>query len=176
MMPDAALASPAGQPPGTGRTALQWLRRNQEGFWWAALIGVLVYLQWPMLRGYYFKLRGTAAPRGTIAWRTDLGAALVEARRVGRPVLLDAGASWCPPCIAMDHDVWPDAAVARLVDAGYVPVKIDVDRAPDVATRYDIATIPAVMLLDSDGTVVRRAGYLPTSGMVRFLSDPRWSD
>ena len=153
-----------------------WLRRNQEGFWWVALIGVLVYLQWPMLKGYYFKWSGAIAPRGSIAWQTDLATALAESKRVGRPVLLDAGAAWCPPCIAMEHDVWPDVEVARLVAAGYVPLKIDVDRSQDVAARYDIATIPAVMLLDSDGTVLRRAGYLPTSGMVRFLTDARWSE
>lgn len=159
---------PGPVPPSAART---WFRRYSEAMFWTALIGVLVYLQWPMLRGYYFKLSGAISPPSAIAWHTDLSTALAESKRIGRPVLLDAGADWCPPCITMKHDVWPDAEVARLVAAGYVPLLIDVDRSPAVATRYSIDTIPAVMVLDSDGTVLRTAGYLPRSGMVRFLTE-----
>ena len=166
-------------PPQPGPTPPTWkarLWRHQEWFWWALLLTVLVYMQWPMLRGYYFKVSGAVAPPTAIAWHTDIATALAESKKLNRPVLLDAGADWCPPCITMKHDVWPDPEVTRLVGAGYVPLLIDVDRQPAIASRYDIATIPAVMLLDSDGAVLRRAGYLPRAGMVRFLTDATWDD
>lgn len=169
--------SPASSVPAlapAGPTALARLRRYREAFLWTALIGFLVFMQWPMLRGYYFKLTGAVAPRGTIAWRTNLAGALAEAKQKGLPVLVDAGADWCPPCIAMQHDVWPDAEVAGLVAQGFIPLLIDVDTAPGVANRYGIATIPTVMVLDADGSVLRTAGYLPKSGMLRFLVAEDW--
>lgn len=159
-----------------GTSLLARLRRHQEPLWWAAAFAIVIYMQWPMLRGYYFKLSGSVAPASPIAWTTDLQAALAESKRTGKPVLLDAEASWCPPCIAMKHDVWPDGEIARLVADRVIPLRIDVDAQPAVATRYNVDTIPTILLLDSDGSVLRTAGYLPRSGMVRFLTDARWSD
>ena len=173
-MSDVAPPPPVPTPVKSTSAPPAGLRRYREPILWIALIGFLVYMQWPMLRGYYFKMSGAVAPPSTIAWRTDLGAALAEAKQRGVPVLMDAGADWCPPCIAMKHDVWPDHQVSALVTKGFVPLLVNVDTAPDVANRYNISTIPTVMILDADGSVVRTAGYLPTSGMLRFLVDEDW--
>jgi len=89
-------------------------------------------------------------------------------------VLVDFSAEWCPPCLAMRHDVWPAPEVGRAVNASYVPLVIDVDRNAPVADRYGVAGIPAVTILDANGRVVRQsAGYLPASGVLRFLSEAR---
>jgi thioredoxin 1 len=173
-MPDAPSTPSVSAPVHATPTARAWLRRSREAILWTALIGFLVYMDWPMLRGYYFKLTGSVAPRSTIAWRTDLAGALTEAKQRGLPVLVDAGADWCPPCIAMKHDVWPDDEVAARVAQGFIPLLVDVDASPAVADRYGIATIPTVMVLDADGAVLRKAGYLPKSGMLRFLVAEDW--
>jgi 2,3-bisphosphoglycerate-independent phosphoglycerate mutase len=93
-----------------------------------------------------------------------------EARRTGRLVLVDVGADWCPPCIAMKHDVWSDPEVGRRVAASYVPLLVDADRDDVVSPRYGVSGIPTVLILDASGNVIRRASYLPRSGMLRFLA------
>lgn len=173
-MPDATHAPEASSPTPPNAPRGGWLRRHQEALWWTALFALLVFMQWPMLKGSYFKFTGAIAPPSAIQWRTDPAAALAEAKQRGLPVLLEAGADWCPPCIAMKHDVWPDAEVARLVARGFIPLLVDVDRAPDVANRYNISTIPTIIVLDADGSVLRTAGYLPKSGMLRFLVEEKW--
>lgn len=150
------------------RAIVERLRRHERALWIALLLGI-VAVRWPLLKGFYYRAAHVAAPGSTIPWRTDLDEALAEARRTGRPVLADFGASWCPPCLAMQHDVWPDASVERAVTSGYVPLAVDVDRNGPVAERYHIDTIPSVLVLDGRGQIVRRAGYLPVSGMLRFL-------
>ena len=143
---------------------------RHEQLVWIGLIVAVVAIRWPVLKGFYYRAAHVAAPAGTIAWRTDLDAALAEARRTGRPVLVDFSASWCPPCIAMQHDVWPDHAVERAVSSAYVPLLVDVDRNPAVADRFQVDGIPTVLVLDAEGRVIRRAGFLPKSGMLRFIA------
>jgi uncharacterized protein len=57
------------------------------------------------------------------------------------------------------------------VQAEYVPLRIDVDRQPDVAARYEVGGIPDVRVLDTDGTVLRRASFFSAGGMQQFLLD-----
>jgi thiol:disulfide interchange protein len=142
-----------------------------EWLLWTALVVGLVPFRWPMLKGYYYRAAGVQAPADPIAWRTDLDTALAESRRTGQPVLADFNASWCPPCIAMKHDVWPDPKVARAVMASYIPLSIDVDRQASLVDRFAVDGIPTVVVINSDGKVLRRAGFLPKSGMLRFLGD-----
>ena len=71
----------------------------------------------------------------------------------------------------MKHDVWPAADVGQAVNAAYIPLAVDVDRNGPVAERYRVDGIPAVMILDADGRVVRQtSGYLPASGVLEFLA------
>jgi thiol:disulfide interchange protein len=150
------------------RTLWTWIRQRENFFWALLLIGVLVW-RWPLLKGYYYKLAGVAAPASAIDWRTDLPSALAEAKRTGKPILADFSAVWCPPCIAMKHDTWTDSGVERAVSTSAVPLLVDIDKDPATASRYGIESIPTVVLLDGNGQVLRTAGFLPPSGVLRFL-------
>jgi thiol:disulfide interchange protein len=131
-------------------------------------VALLVW-RWPLLKGWVYRASDRPAPAASFEWRTDLDAALAEARHLGRPVFADFQADWCPPCIAMAHDVWPDPEVGRLLTERYVPLSIDVDRDPDAAARYRIHGIPTILVLDGDGRVLRRASFMSRGGILDFL-------
>lgn len=158
--------------PTPSRLLRQWVVRYETPLWIAAMIALLLF-RWPVIKGYYYKLTDAVAPPSTIAWRTDLDAALREAREDGRRVVVDFTADWCPPCIVMKHDVWPDAAVARAVADGFVPVLIDTDRDGATTARFQVESIPTVVVLDAEGAVLDRGAPLTASAMLDFLSDPR---
>jgi thiol:disulfide interchange protein len=146
-----------------------------QGRWglllWALLIGGIVYMQWPMLKGMYYKVTNAEAPASAVAWRTGFDAALAESGQTGKPILVDFTASWCPPCKVMKHEVWPDAQVAAVVNDGYVPLLVDVD-APenaDVARKYAIQGIPTILVIDATGAVLRSGSFMSKGDMLDFL-------
>jgi uncharacterized protein YyaL (SSP411 family) len=143
---------------------------SKEPLLWAVLILAILVMQWPMIKGQFYRSRGDTPPPA-FQWRTDLDAALAEAGARGLPVLVDFSASWCPPCIVMQHEVWPDPEVGRLIDTTVVPVLVDVDQDPRTAERFGVEGVPTILVLDADGRVLQQASYLPKSGLLRLLRE-----
>ena len=53
-----------------------------------------------------------------------------------RFVILDLEAVWCHWCHVMEKTTYSDPEVIKLLDAKYLPVKVDQDANPDLANRY----------------------------------------
>ena len=164
-------ASPQSGPvPSRPAGVWPWVVRNRGNLLIALLFVVVLTIQWPMFKGLYYRVSGAPAPAGSIAWRTDFQAALDEARKLNRPVLVDFSAEWCPPCQMMKHDVWPDAEVGKVATASFVPVMMDVDLNREVASRYGISSIPTVMILNPDGKVLQQeSGMMSREELLTFL-------
>jgi thiol:disulfide interchange protein len=115
-------------------------------------------------------------PKEVIRWRTDWDAARAEAQTSGKPVFAYFSAEWCGPCQGLKHTTWADPKVeAALRD--YVPVKVDVDRRPDLARRYVVTPanleggIPAFRVLDGKGEIVREAvGAMAPEEFVKWIA------
>jgi len=74
------------------------------------------------------------------------------------PVLVDFYADWCAPC-KMLAPMIDDIAAKH---SGRVLVaKVDTDRAPEVAARYGIRSIPTVILFKDGEESARSVGIMP---------------
>lgn len=91
----------------------------------------------------------------------DISAAVAQAQREGKRVLIDFGGDWCTDCKVLDVNLRRPENAA-LVARNFVMVHVNVgDRGIttnfDVAKRYGIPLrkgVPALAVLDSNGHVV----------------------
>src|SRR5208337_782155 len=63
-------------------------------------------------------------------------AALARARELDRPVLISIGYSACHWCHVMAHESFGDEAIARLINEGFVAIKVDREERPDLDAVY----------------------------------------
>ena len=130
------------------------------------LIIVLLASQWSGIMAYFHRL----IPSEDILWKTDLQVALAEARKAGKPVLVNFTASGSPSCQTMDRDVWSDPKLQKLAP-GFVSVRLDADLAttPPIAEHYGVTTIPHILILDGQGAVLKEGSVMGREDMLRFM-------
>ncbi|GJJ73154.1 thioredoxin 1 [Entomortierella parvispora] len=82
------------------------------------------------------------------------------------PILVDFHADWCRPCHMLDPII--RKAVA---DSGAVTLlRVDVDECPQVASKFQIASIPCVMAFKDGEPVEKFVGALPKNAVVDFVT------
>ena len=133
----------------------------------ALVIGVGLWL-WGRATGAT-EIDPAASP---IPWRTDLDAALAEARRDEKPVIVDFYADWCPPCREMERTTFADERVQKRLEK-LIPVKIDVDAQHRIARRHNVRVLPTSLVIAPNGEVLaRRPGYSGVEAYLDFLPPP----
>jgi thioredoxin-related protein len=111
---------------------------------------------------------GFANGRG-IEFQHDAG--LVSIQKHDRPAILIFGAAWCGWCRKMAAETLTDARVEALAGR-FVWVKVDVDKQPELAARYDVSGVPSVVVIDKDGRVLAaQSGYLSADKFVKFATE-----
>ena len=89
-----------------------------------------------------------------------------EVERSPVPVLVDAWAPWCGPC----HMIAPVIDQLAIELAGRVRVvKLNVDENPQTAARFDLRSIPTLLVLKDGREIDRLVGVQPKQEIARRL-------
>ena len=79
-----------------------------------------------------------------------------------KKILLNFGANWCEPCVSLDRTFETDAELKRLLSAGFVVVRINVDLDRDsegtlaVRRLYPRFTlVPHLLVVAPDGRLLK---------------------
>lgn len=91
--------------------------------------------------------------------KADIKAALSQAAKQKKRVLVEFGALWCYDCHVLDH-AFRSTEIAPLVDANFVVVHVDVgryDKNMDLAKKYEVPLekgVPALAVLANNGKLL----------------------
>ena len=82
-----------------------------------------------------------------------------------KPVLVDFFATWCGPCRALAPVLDALAEARPELRIG----KVDVDAQPELAARFDVLTVPTLLLFRSGRLLRRTTGAKTLTELEEFL-------
>lgn len=100
--------------------------------------------------------RDPKAPKAaSITWYSNFDRARDEARKAGKPLMVDFYADWCTWCKELDTQVY---TMPSVIDAAqdFVSVKVDSDRNPELSMKYRAESLPLIVFMDAEGRVLHR--------------------
>ena len=80
-------------------------------------------------------------------------------------VLVDLYATWCGPCKMLSPI---DDEVSEEVK-GLKTFKVDVDESPEIAERYNVSSIPTLLILENGELKNMSVGYVPKQKILDLL-------
>jgi thioredoxin 2 len=87
--------------------------------------------------------------------------------RSGLPIVVDFWAPWCGPCIAMAPYY---EATARQLEPKLRFGKLNTQDEPAPASRFNIRSIPTMIVFRAGKEIARQSGAMDSATMVRWLN------
>ena len=84
-----------------------------------------------------------------------------------QPVLVDFYATWCGPCQTLQPILKETAE--KLGDKAKI-IKIDVDKNPVAASKFQVRGVPTLILFQKGKPVWRQSGVIPAHQLVQVVN------
>jgi len=104
-----------------------------------------------------------------VAWREWDESAFKEAREQNKPLALFITAFWCGFCQRMDETSLSEDEVITLLNAFFIPVRVEESQRPDIDLRYNQNGWPTIAFFTPDGVSLATVNYVAPQDFVGLL-------
>ncbi len=108
--------------------------------------------------------------RAPLPWIAEAGDADFRevAEQASLPVLVDLWATWCGPCRMVSPAL---EQVAEDLAGRIKLVKVDIDKSPALAQRFEVQAVPTLLVLDHGRQVARQTGAAPAYALRQWVDE-----
>jgi len=122
---------------------------------------------WALLLALALAALASAQPVRWLGYEDALARAAVE----GKPVYIYFYSKSCPYCEMMEKNTFPNASVNEMLNTRFIPVRVDVERRPGLASTYWIPGTPFHVFLCPNGSLLGVAsGYRNPDSFLKLLN------
>jgi uncharacterized protein YyaL (SSP411 family) len=129
-------------------------------------VAEVVILFW---RVYMFRFSPRTNRAHLITWREWGEEAFQEAQQQDKPVLLFLTAFWCGYCQRMDETSLSNDEVLALLNAFFIPIRVEESQRPDVDLRYNQDGWPTIAFLTPAGDHLFSVNYMAPEPFITLL-------
>jgi len=104
-----------------------------------------------------------------VNWRPWGAEAFQEAQQQDKPLVLWLTAFWCGYCQRMDDTTLSNDEVIALLNAFFVPIRVEESQRPDVDLRYNQNGWPTIAFLTPAGDDILRVNYLAPEPFISLV-------
>ena len=112
--------------------------------------------------------------RAEVKFTSDTKAALSQAAKGRKLVMVDVYTDWCGWCKKLDKDVYARPDVTDAVKKNFVALKVNPEKSKanaDFVKKYGVRGFPTIIFLDSKGKEVHRiVGYREHANFMKEMN------
>jgi len=101
----------------------------------------------------------------------DYERGMTQAKKEGKPTIINFYGKWCPPCRQFDRETFQDKEVYEN-SKNFVCVKVDAGKRGDLSGKYRAFYTPTIIFINSQGREVDRiVGYVNANSFLGHMED-----
>lgn len=96
---------------------------------------------------------------------------MVEAKKSGKFIFVDAYTSWCGPCKLLKSTTFKDEKAAACFNKNFINYSVDMEKGegPALAGKWNINAYPSLLFFNAKGEMVmKQVGYVNAETLVEL--------
>ena len=96
---------------------------------------------------------------------------MVEAKKSGKFIFVDAYTSWCGPCKLLKSTTFKDEKAAACFNKNFINYSVDMEKGegPALAGKWNINAYPSLLFFNANGEIVmKQVGYVNAETLEEF--------